>query len=114
MVQDRELKSILDKLAESLINAYRDKLKSVILYGSFARGTAAPESDIDVLVLVDSPLEELKKYQDQLCDVSTDFALQYFRVFSIIDVSYAEFNEWKQVLPFYHNVANEGVVLYAA
>lgn len=60
MVQDRELKSILDKLAESLINVYRDKLKSVILYGSFARGTAAPESDIDVLVLVDSPLEELK------------------------------------------------------
>lgn len=51
MVQDRELKSILDKLAESLINVYRDKLKSVILYGSFARGTAAPESDIDVLVL---------------------------------------------------------------
>lgn len=114
MIQDKELKSILDKLAESLVKVYGDKLKSVILYGSIARGTATPESDIDIMVLVDSSAEGLKQYEDKLCDVSTDFALEYFKVFSIIDVCYAEFIKWKQVLPFYRNVANEGVVLYAA
>lgn len=114
MIQDNELKNILDKLSVSLKAVYGNKLKAIILYGSAARGTATQESDIDIMVLVDSSTEELKKYTDKLCDVSTDFALEYFKVFSIIDVCYAEFSEWKQVLPFYRNVANEGVVLYAA
>lgn len=114
MIQDNELKNILEKLSASIKVVYGSKLKAIILYGSVARGTATPESDIDIMVLVDSSAEELKKYADKLCDVSTDFALEYFKVFSIIDVCYAEFSEWKQVLPFYRNVANEGVVLYAA
>lgn len=114
MIQDKELKNILEKLSASLRGVYGSKLKAIILYGSVARGTATPESDIDIMVLVDSSAEELKRYADKLCDVSTDFALEYFKVFSIIDVCYAEFSKWKQVLPFYRNIANEGVVLYAA
>jgi predicted nucleotidyltransferase len=114
MIQDQNLQQILDKLSESIESVYGDKLKSVILYGSVARGDATPESDIDIMVLVDLPADQLKAYEERLCDVSTDFALEYFKVFSIIDVSYAEFIEWKKVLPFYRNVANEGVILYAA
>lgn len=114
MVQNKELQNILNKLTESLAEVYGKKLKSVILYGSVARGTATPESDIDIMVLVDLSAEELKKYEEKLCDVSTDFALEYFKVFSLIDISYEEFSKWKQVLPFYQNVENEGVVLYAA
>ena len=114
MAQDKELQIILKKLAESLSEVYGKKLKSVILYGSVAKGTATPESDIDIMVLVDLSTEELRMYEEKLCDISTDFALEYFKVFSIIDVSYEEFSKWKQVLPFYRNVANEGVVLYAA
>ena len=114
MILDKELKHILDKLSESLVGVYGSKLKSIILYGSVAKGTATLESDIDIMVLVDLSAKELKQYQDKLSDVSTDFALEYLKVFSIIDVCYAEFSEWKQVSPFYRNVANEGVVLYAA
>jgi predicted nucleotidyltransferase len=35
-------------------------VRSCTLYGSVARGTASPKSDIDVLVLVDEPMRELK------------------------------------------------------
>lgn len=101
-------------MSSSLLNIYGEKLKSVILYGSVARGTDSPDSDIDIMLLVDENPEGLKKYEDKLSDVSTDFALEYFKVFSIVDISYSEFNEWKQVLPFYRNAAKEGVVLYAA
>lgn len=114
MIQDNEMRKILEKLSASLKALYGEKLKAIILYGSVARGTATPESDIDIMVLVDSSEEELKEYADRLCEVSTDFALEYFKVFSIMDVCYSEFSEWKQVLPFYRNIANEGVVLYAA
>jgi predicted nucleotidyltransferase len=114
MVQDKELQNILSQLAENLTAVYGEKLKTVILYGSVARGTATSESDIDIMVLVDLSVEELKMYRDKLCDVSTDFDLEYIRVFSIMDVSYSEFNEWKEVSPFYRNVKEEGIVLYAA
>ena len=114
MMLDDKLKEILDQLSISLKSIYGAKLKSVILYGSVARGTATTESDIDIMVLVDLSPEEMKNYADQLCDVSTDFALEYFRVFSIMDVCYSEFRAWEQVLPFYRTVANEGVILYAA
>lgn len=42
-------------------------------------GMAAPESDIDIMVLVDTDAEGLKGYEDKLCDVSTAFALEYFK-----------------------------------
>ena len=111
---DQNLKKILELLAQSLEKIYGDKLKAVILYGSVARGTATPESDVDLMVLIDTDENGLKQYENQLCDVSSDYALEYLKVFSIIDVSYEEFNQWKNVLPFYKNVDTEGVVIYAA
>ena len=52
-IQDERLKKILMELAEMLHEVYRDKLKSVILYGSTACGTATKDSDVDIMVLVD-------------------------------------------------------------
>jgi predicted nucleotidyltransferase len=114
MVRDKELHEILKKLASSLLAVYGEKLNAVILYGSVARGTDNSESDIDIMVLVDTSEEELKKYRDALCDVSVDFDLEYLKVFSIVDICNARFNAWKDVLPFYQNVAKEGIVIYAA
>lgn len=111
---DMELKIILTELSHMLQNVYREKLKAVILYGSVARGTATDNSDIDIMVLVDGTNQELRTFEDQLSDVSTDISLKYFKVFSIIDVSYHEYTEWKEASPFYRNVSKEGVVLYAA
>ena len=102
------------RLAEALKGLYKDRLKAVILYGSVARGTALEDSDVDILVLVDATQEELRNYADALSDISTDFALEFLKVFSIIDVSYQEFSEWKDVSPFYKNVTRDGVMLYAA
>ena len=83
-------------------------------YGSVARGTATEESDIDIMVLIDGTAQELRAFEDQLSDVSTDISIKYFKVFSIIDISYQEYMRWMNMLPFYRNVSQEGVVLYAA
>ena len=113
-LQNKELEKVLGELANMLQEVYRDKLKAVILYGSAARGTATNESDIDIMILVDGTDQELKCFEDKLNDVSTDISLKYFKVFSIIDVSYQEFTSWMEISPFYRNVSEEGVVLYAA
>lgn len=97
-----------------LQEVYHDKLKAVILYGSVARGTATDESDIDIMVLVDGTDQELRTFEDGLSDVSTDISIKYYKVFSIIDVSYQEYITWMKISPFYRNVSEKGVVLYAA
>ena len=105
---------IIKEFARQVKGILGEDLVQVILYGSYARGDYRENSDIDIMILVDTSLKDLKSYEDKLTDVSVDFALEYLKVFSLIDVCYAEFSKWKQVLPFYRNVAKEGVVLYAA
>ncbi|MCD8325967.1 MAG: nucleotidyltransferase domain-containing protein [Lachnospiraceae bacterium] len=113
-IKDDRLQNMLRELSELLCQVYGSKLKAVILYGSVARGTQTEGSDIDIMVLVDGDDDVLRSFWDKLSDVSTEMALKYLEVFSIIDVSYQEYNDWKMVSPFYRNVSEEGVVLYAA
>lgn len=113
-IMDEHMEKILAELSGRLYQVYKDKLKSVILYGSVARGTQTEDSDIDIMVLVEGNDADLRMYDDKLGDVATDMSLKYLKVFSIIDVSYKEYEDWKQVSPFYRNVSKEGVVLYAA
>ena len=113
-IQDMDLRKMLLELEEKLQRVYGNKLKAVILYGSVARGTATEESDIDIMVLIDGTAQELRTFEDQLSDVSADISIKYFKVFSIIDISYQEYMRWMNTLPFYRNVSQEGVVLYAA
>ena len=101
-------------MAELLKQVYGDRLKTIILYGSVARGAQTEGSDVDIMVLIDGTDAQLREYDERLSDVSTDMALKYMTVFSIIDVKYQEYQEWKTVSPFYKNVDQEGVVVYAA
>ncbi|MDJ1421679.1 MAG: nucleotidyltransferase domain-containing protein [Candidatus Methanoperedens sp.] len=40
-------------------NKYRDKTREIILFGSYARGEAAEESDIDILVITSGYIFEI-------------------------------------------------------
>ena len=45
---------VLDELKERLAAAYGDRLHAVVLFGSEARGNARPDSDIDVLAVLET------------------------------------------------------------
>lgn len=113
-IKDEKIRKMLSELAEELCHVYGDKLKSVVLYGSVARGMQTEDSDIDIMVLIDGNNDELRQYDEKLSDVSTDFSLKYLKVLSVVDVSYQEYIDWMNISPFYKNVSAEGVVLYAA
>jgi predicted nucleotidyltransferase len=57
--------SILSEAKKCLAAAYGDRLKAVLLFGSEARGEALPESDIDLVVVLEGPAvdygEELER-----------------------------------------------------
>ena len=38
--------------------------------------------------------------------------LKYDKVFSVIDIEYNIFCEWKAIIPFYINMEKEGIILW--
>ena len=92
------------------LKIFDDRIISIILYGSVARGTDTPESDIDVAVIVKSALSPLE--EDALSDAVVEMNLKYDKVFSVIDIEADTIDKWGDIIPFYKNVRREGVVLW--
>ena len=53
-MDQEKLKQLLTELRAGLKNIYGDRLKGLFLFGSYARGEQDAESDLDVLVVLDS------------------------------------------------------------
>ena len=84
------------------------------MYGSYARGEQTKTSDIDIMILVDLDELAIKKYADQLSDVTYDINLDYDVMIMPIVKNEEHFYYWISVYPFYNNVEREGVELYGA
>lgn len=97
---------IISLIKEALHQNFPD-LK-VILYGSEARGDARPDSDIDLLLLVDKDvvtLDDRMKLTAPLYDIELETEVQ-------INPFIETVREWgKRFTPFYENVVKEGIVL---
>ncbi|MFA9464782.1 MAG: nucleotidyltransferase domain-containing protein [Velocimicrobium sp.] len=102
--------TMMEELVNGLIELYENRLVSIILYGSVARGTNTEDSDIDIAVILKGYNDSYTK--DKLIDMVVDMDLKYDKVFSIIDIDYNKFVKWENTLPFYRNVKEEGVVLW--
>ncbi len=50
---DSWLRKLLNEVKQGLKRLYGDRLRGVYLFGSYARGEADAESDVDVLILLD-------------------------------------------------------------
>jgi len=95
----------LRKLKATLARDVR--LVELRLFGSKARGDSDPESDIDVLIVLEELNREIRKQVSALC---CDLSIDYHVVISPILYSLAEFTSGHtRITPFYRNVEREGV-----
>lgn len=102
------LQPILDRLKQDLTKLYSDRLIHLTLFGSQARDDQEPESDIDVLVVLRSPVnpgEEIKRTGKIVADLS----LEHDVVISCIFMAETDYQACNSNL--LRNIRNEGVLL---
>ncbi len=99
---------------KEVINRIREKLvlfppqTSVILYGSEARGNARPDSDVDLLILVNRDSITEKEKQQMINPL---FEVEYETGILINPIVMLK-NQWgNRITPFYVNVMKEGILL---
>ena len=101
-----KIKKVLEEFKKEISELYGERLKEIILYGSYSRGDATEDSDIDLLVVLSgkiSPGEEI----DRMIDIITEINLKYGVLISVYPVS--EENYKKLNSPLLINVRREGI-----
>jgi predicted nucleotidyltransferase len=102
------IKQALEDLHQSLAEIYGERLRGLYLYGSYARGDFQPDSDIDVLVVLDGeirPSQEIDRISNRVADICLDHNV----LIATFPVSEKWFKERKS--PLFENVRREGVLL---
>lgn len=108
-----DIMPILAEFTESAKSIYGQHLKKVILFGSFARNEQTADSDIDVFLIVDMSVDELKKFDHDISDASYDVTILYDIPMYPIAVSQQQFERYRNVSQFYQNVCHDGKIIYS-
>jgi len=101
-------KSQIRRLIREYVNLVDSKAE-VILYGSRARGDERADSDWDILILTDYPVDLAteEKFRDKLYDLE----LEIDEPLSVFIYSKNEWKRRQRITPFYKNVNKEGIAL---
>lgn len=105
-IMNTAVQNLLEELRSGLKRLYGSRLKRVYLFGSHARGEATPESDVDVLIVldrVDHYYTELKKTGSLASDLSIRYDVCISRVFI------SEEDWLRKKTPFLSNVREDAV-----
>ena len=101
------------KLSQKVLNKLKlllgDRIKKIRLYGSYARGDNSEDSDIDIVAIVKGNRLLLQDKLRTVWDLSADIGLENDAIVSPTVIPYDEFEEYKEVLPYYRNIAKEGL-----
>ncbi|MCB1060080.1 MAG: nucleotidyltransferase domain-containing protein [Calditrichaeota bacterium] len=103
-----KLKKILDELRGALSEHYGERLSKLVLFGSQARGDAEEDSDIDVLVVLNSPVRPLKEIAET-GDFVARISAENGVVINTLFVSQKEYDARQE--PVIINAAREGRAL---
>jgi predicted nucleotidyltransferase len=101
-------KDIVNQISQAIRRV--DPTATAILYGSEARGDARPDSDIDVLILLDGERRDLK-HEDELSGILYEIELATGVLVSPMIMLRKQWENRPFKTPFYINVMNEGIRL---
>lgn len=102
------LPAVLNQFKQYLQTEYQERLAQVVLYGSQARQEATEDSDIDVLIVLNDPVDpgiELQRTSEAVAELCLENDLLISRLF--IGRSRYETEQ----SPLLRNIRQEGIVL---
>ena len=99
-------KDIVNQISQAIRRV--DPTATAILYGSEARGDARPDSDIDVLILLEGDRRDLK-HEDELAGELYEIELATGVLVSPMITLRKQWENRSFKSPFYVNVMNEGI-----
>jgi len=105
---DRRVEGLLADFKERLFSTFGSRFQRAVLYGSRARGEATPDSDIDVLVVLD-PLEDATSDWDHCIDIAADIAARTGQLISVLVCSSEDYAHREH--PLLISIRREGVAL---
>ncbi len=100
------INQLLAELKKGLVQVYRNRLKGLYLYGSYARGDQREGSDLDILVVLNdferAPIE-LERTDDLMGDLSLEYEIT-------VSPMFMREKDWLMAdKPLLRNVRVEGV-----
>lgn len=110
----QKMQILMEQYVSEIKKIYGSHLCKIILYGSYARGDFRPDSDIDIMILLDMSDLGLKAYSQKLSYMTYDFNMDNDLDIKPIAKNEEHFRKWSVNYPFYANIHKEGVVLYGA
>ncbi len=81
---EAKIEELLAKLRRGLEHLYGDRLAGIYLFGSYARAEATPESDVDILIVLDQVKDygqEIEHTGYLISELSLDYEVSISRVF---------------------------------
>ena len=99
---------MLQKCRALLQALYGPRLYGVVLYGSCARGTEETDSDIDLMVLLEGPVDSAQEIR-RIWAALYPLQLESERLLSVVPVDVALYNRGEYAL--YRQAKAEGVPL---
>ncbi len=103
--------STLRELHSGLRELYGERHRGLVLYGSHARGEASKDSDVDLLLLLEAPVEVGKEIR-RSSGLVASLSLESGYVLSLIPVSVEDFRASPE--PYLLNARKEGSLLLPA
>jgi predicted nucleotidyltransferase len=105
-VDKQSLDELLVELKLGLNTIYGERLKSIFLYVSYARGEEEDESDLELLVILDQ-FNSYAREVDRTAELASDLSIKYGITVSLVFVREAEWLDGDT--PFLSNVRDEAI-----
>jgi uncharacterized protein len=107
----RTLNNVFRDLDGGLRDLYGGRYRGLVLYGSHARGEADEGSDVDLLLLLEGPVQvskEIRRSSGLVASLALDTGL----MLSLVPVSVEDYRDSSD--PYLINARTEGAVLSSA
>ena len=107
------INNILEEFTNKVKILLGNRVKKIILYGSYARGDYNKDSDIDIMILTDLNFEEIEEFREKISDIAYDIEEEndFNITLSPLVKNMENYNKRINVIPFYMNVQRDGVIL---